>query len=63
MGRLNPPEFSGYSLCAASVASAAEASASIFGMIDVSRHELVDVLCGYVQWADLFKEHAGAAFL
>jgi hypothetical protein len=32
-------------------------------MMEVSRHRSVDVLRGYVRRADLFREHAGAAFL
>jgi hypothetical protein len=32
-------------------------------MMEVSRHRSVDTLRGYVRRADLFKEHAGAAFL
>lgn len=37
--------------------------ASVFKMMEVSRHKSVDPLRGYVRRADLFKEHAGAAFL
>ena len=32
-------------------------------MMEVSRHKSVDTLRGYVRRVDLFKEHAGAAFL
>jgi hypothetical protein len=32
-------------------------------MVNMSRHKPVDTLRGYVRRADLFKEHAGAAFL
>jgi hypothetical protein len=32
-------------------------------MMEVSRHRPVDTLRGYVRRVDLFKEHAGAAFL
>ena len=32
-------------------------------MMEVSRHKSVDTLRGYVRRADLFREHAGAAFL
>ena len=48
----------GHSLRSGFLTSAAEAGAS-----EVSRHKSVDVLRGYVRHADLFKEHAGAAFL
>jgi hypothetical protein len=34
--------------------------ASIFKMMEVSRHKSVDRLWGYVRRADLFSEHAGA---
>ena len=60
---LNPEEFSGHSLRAGFVTSAAETGATIFKIAEVSRHKSVDVLRGYVRRADLFKEHAGAAFL
>ncbi len=53
--------FAGHSL-ARVPDSAAEAGASVF-KIEVSRHKSVDTLRGYVRRADLFKEHAGAAFL
>ena len=43
--------------------SAAEAGASLLKMAEVSRHANPDVLRGYVRRADLFKDHAGAAFL
>jgi hypothetical protein len=32
-------------------------------MTEVSRHRSLDTLRGYVSRVDLFKEHAGAAFL
>jgi hypothetical protein len=32
-------------------------------MTEVSRHRSMDTLRGYVLRVDLFKEHAGAAFL
>jgi hypothetical protein len=31
--------------------------------MEVSRHRSVETLRGYVRRADLFNEHAGAAFL
>ena len=37
--------------------------ASIFKMMDVSRHKSVDTLRGYVRDAELFKDHAGAGLL
>jgi hypothetical protein len=55
--------YSGHSLRAGFLTSAAEAVASVFKMMEVSRHRSVDTLRGYVRRADLFHEHAGAAFL
>jgi integrase len=60
---LNPALFSGHSLRAGFLTSAAEAGASVFKMQAVSRHKSMDVLSGYVRSADLFREPAGAAFL
>jgi integrase len=60
---LDPALFSGHSLRAGFLTSAAESGASVFKMQSVSRHKSMDVLSGYVRSADLFKEPAGAAFL
>jgi integrase len=60
---LDPAEFSGHSLRSGFLTSAAEAGASVFKMMEVSRHKSMDTLRGYVRRADLFREHAGAAFL
>ena len=35
----------------------------IWELSEVSRHKSLDTLRGYVRRVDLFKEHAGAAFL
>jgi integrase len=43
--------------------SAAESGASIWKMADQSRHRSLDTLRGYVRRVDMFREHAGAAFL
>jgi hypothetical protein len=43
--------------------SAAGKGASIFKMMDVSRHKSVDTLRGYIRDAELFKDHAGAGLL
>jgi len=40
--------------------SAALRGASIFKMMDVSRHRSVETLRGYVRDAELFRDHAGA---
>jgi site-specific recombinase XerD len=60
---LDPQEFSGHSLRAGFVTSAAESGASILKIQETSRHKSTDVLAGYVRRVDLFKDHAGAAFL
>jgi hypothetical protein len=60
---LDPAEFSGHSLRAGIVTSAAESGASILKIQETSRHKSTDVLAGYVRRVDMFKDHAGAAFL
>jgi integrase len=60
---LDPAAFAGHSLRSGFLTSAAEAGASIWKLSEVSRHKSLDTLRGYVRRVDLFKEHAGAAFL
>ena len=60
---LDPAEFGGHSLRAGFLTSAAEAGASVFKMMEVSRHKSLETVKGYVRMAELFKDHAGAAFL
>jgi site-specific recombinase XerD len=60
---LDPAGFAGHSLRSGFLTSGAEAGASVFKMMEVSRHRSLDTLRGYVRRADLFKDHAGAAFL
>jgi site-specific recombinase XerD len=60
---LDAQSFAGHSLRSGFLTSAAESGASVLKMVEVSGHKSVDVLRGYVRRADLFKEHAGAAFL
>jgi integrase len=55
--------FAGHSLRAGFLTSAAGRGASIFKMMDVSRHKSVDTLRGYVRDAELFKDHAGTGLL
>jgi len=59
----DPGEFAGHSLRAGFLTSAAEHGASIFKMMEVSRHKSVDVLKSYIRRTELFKEHAGEGFL
>ena len=60
---LDPASFAGHSLRAGFLTSAAQRGASIFKMMDVSRHRSVDTLRGYVRDAEIFKDHAGAGLL
>ena len=61
--RLDPKQFAGHSLRAGFLTSAASRGASIFKMMDVSRHRSVDTMRGYVRDAELFKDHAGTGLL
>src|SRR5215471_4302386 len=60
---LDPRQFAGHSLRAGFLTSAAKRGASIFKMMDQSRHRSVDTLRGYVRDAEIFKDHAGAGLL
>jgi site-specific recombinase XerD len=60
---LDASTFSGHSLRSGFLTSAAANGASIFKMMDVSRHKSVDTLRGYVCDAELFQDHAGAGLL
>lgn len=60
---LDPQDFAGHSLRSGFITSAAKRGASIFKMMDVSRHRSVDTLRGYVRDAELFQDHAGAGLL
>jgi site-specific recombinase XerD len=60
---LDAAEFSGHSLRSGFLTSAARRGASLFKMMDVSRHKSVDTLRAYVREADLFRDHAGSGLL
>ena len=60
---LDPATYAGHSLRSGFLTSAAESGASVWKMSEQSRHKSLDTLRGYVRRVDLFKEHAGAAFL
>ena len=60
---LKAGDFSGHSLRSGFLTSAAARGASVFKMMDVSRHKSVDTRRGYVRDADLFRDHAGAGLL
>jgi hypothetical protein len=53
----------GHPLQAGFLTSAAGKGASIFKMMDVSRHKSVDTLRDHVRDAELFKDHAAAGLL
>jgi site-specific recombinase XerD len=59
----NEQEFAGHSLRAGFLTSAAGHGASIFKMIEVSRHKSLETVKTYVRDAELFKDHAGEGFL
>ena len=56
-------DFAGHSLRAGFLTSAAENGASIFAMMDVSRHKSVETVRGYVRRAEEFQDHAGEGLL
>jgi site-specific recombinase XerD len=60
---LDPALFAGHSMRSGFITSAAKRGASIFKMMDQSRHRSVETLRGYVRDAEIFKEHAGAGLL
>jgi site-specific recombinase XerD len=60
---LDASTFAGHSLRAGFLTSAAEAGSSVLKMVEVSRHKSIDMLTTYVRRSNLFREHAGAAFL
>jgi site-specific recombinase XerD len=60
---LDPNSFSGHSLRSGFLTSAAARGASLFKMMDVSRHKSVDTLRGYVRDANAFRDHAGTGLL
>ena len=60
---LDPQLFAGHSLRSGFLTSAARRGASIFKMMDSSRHRSVDSLRSYVRDGELFRDHAGAGLL
>jgi site-specific recombinase XerD len=60
---LKASDFAGHSLRAGFITSAAARGASLFRMMDVSRHKSVDTLRGYVRNIEAFKDHAGTGLL
>ena len=61
---LDPVEFAAHSLRSGFLTEAArKPGANLFKMREVSRHKSLDVLAGYVQSHDLFRDHAGEGFI
>lgn len=60
---LDPARFSGHSLRAGFVTSAAQAGADIFRLMDVTRHRSVNTVRSYVRRANVFEDHAGKNFM
>jgi site-specific recombinase XerD len=60
---LDDAAYSGHSLRSGFLTSAASNGASVFKMMDVSRHASVETLRGYVRDSEMFKDHAGAGLL
>jgi site-specific recombinase XerD len=60
---LDPEQFSAHSLRAGFLTAAARRGASLFKMMDVSRHRSFSTLKGYVRDGELFADHAGKGLL
>lgn len=60
---LESTQYAAHSLRAGFCTSAASKGASLFKLMDVTRHKSVDTLRSYVRDADLFANHAGAGLL
>jgi site-specific recombinase XerD len=59
----NPDDYAGHSLRSGFLTSAAAKGASVFKMMDQSRHRSIETLRNYVRDAELLKDHAGAGLL
>lgn len=60
---LDAAQFAGHSLRAGFLTSAAASGAGLFSMLTVSRHRSIETVRGYVRRAELFRDHAGSAFM
>jgi hypothetical protein len=60
---LDAVSYAGHNLRSGFLTSAAESGAGIFKMMETNQHKSMDTLRGYIRKVDMFKEHAGAAFL
>jgi hypothetical protein len=59
----DPADYSGHSLRSGFLTSAATRGASIFKLIEVSRHKSVDTLRGYIRKVEIFENHAAEDLL
>ena len=60
---MDPADYSGHSLRAGFVTSAAVHSARLDKIMEVTRHASERMVLRYIRQADVFRDHAGAAFL
>jgi len=60
---LDPADYSGHSLRAGFLTSAAENGAGLFAMMNISRHRSVETVRTYVRRSEEFKDHAGEGLL
>ncbi len=60
---LDPSEFSGHSLRAGFVTSAAANHARIDKIMEITRHKSADMVMKYIRDEESFVDHAGASFL
>lgn len=60
---LDENNFSGHSLRAGFITSAANSGADVFRVMDVSRHKSVNTVKSYVRRARQFDDHAGQSFM
>jgi integrase len=60
---LDPADIGAHSLRSGYITSGAQTGATIWKLIEHSRHRSVETLRGYVRSVDLWRDHSGAAFL
>jgi len=60
---LNPDDFAGHSLRSGFLTSAAMNRASLFKMMEVSRHKDPKTVMRYIRQAEVFEDHAGEGLL
>ena len=59
----DPADYSGHSFRSGFLTSAAARGASIFKLIEVSRHKSTDTLRGYIRKIEIFEDHAAEGLL